>query len=476
MTPLIILLIGIAIVLFCIIVLRLHAVLSLILAAAITGLLTPEALVYDFALSQGMSGQEAEAMADLSLGKRVAAAFGNTAGKIGILIAMASIIGACLMHSGGAERIIRSLLNAFGRRNPSLAFLFSSFTLAIPIFFDTVFYLMIPLVKSVGVKIPRQFGLSLMAVTAGSAMAHSLIPPTPGPLFAAEELGVDLGAMIIGGLIVGTMTVLTGYMYAIWANRTKELLLRNTPDIDIEALKTLSEKSKSELPGLGFSLIPVILPLILIAGNTIINTSIEGELSNSINRGLLMFFATFGDSNVALMFSALIAMLLLWTKEKNYEKFSSTISKALTSGAIIILITASGGAFGKILQQTGIGIQIGELATQYQIAVLPLAFIVTVVMRIAQGSATVAMITAIGILSGLADASTLGFHPVYLALVIGCGSKVFPWMNDSGFWIITQMSGMEKQETFRYFTILLAVMGCTGLVVIMILARLFPFV
>jgi len=476
MSPLVILTIGIAIVLFCIIVLRLHAVLSLLLAATVTGMLTPTVFIYDFAINQGMEETAATTIANLPIGKRLANAFGNTAGKIGVLIAMASIIGSCLMHSGGAERIIRSLLRIFGKRNPSLAFLSGSFTLAIPIFFDTVFYLMIPLVKSVGIKIPKQYGVSLMAVTAGSAMAHSLIPPTPGPLFAAQELGVDLGAMIIWGILVGLLTIISGYAYAIWINRRYDLPVRNTPDIDIEALKALSEKPKSDLPGLGFAIIPVFLPLILIAGNTITHTFIQTENSNQIYQGLRVFFNTFGDSNIALIVSAFIAMLLLWSREKNFEHFSTIISKSLTSGAIIILITASGGVFGNMLQQTGIGIQIEEMATHYQLAVLPLAFLITAVMRIAQGSATVAMITAIGILSGLADAATLGFHPVYLALVIGCGSKVFPWMNDSGFWIISQMSGMEKHETFRFFSILLAVMGFAGLIVIMFLARVFPYV
>ncbi len=475
MTPLVILSIGISVVLFCIIVLRLHAVLSLLMAAAITGLLTPTDFIYEFAISKGATVQDAVSAANLPLGKRLAAAFGNTAGKIGILIAMASIIGACLMRSGGAERIVRSLLKVFGKKNPSIAFLTSSFTLAIPIFFDTVFYLMIPLVKSVGVKMPRQFGLSLMAVTAGSAMAHSLIPPTPGPLFAAEELGVDIGAMIIGGLTVGIFTILSGYLYSIWANQKWDLPMRDTPDINLQELRSLAEKEDVELPGLGRSLLPIVLPLVLIAGNTTINTFWRVS-EKEMYKGWLTVINTLGDSNIALIISALFAMGLLWSRERNYDRFSTIISKSLISGGIIILITASGGAFGNMLQQTGIGNQIGAAASNYQIAVLPLAFVITAVMRIAQGSATVAMITAIGILSGIADSATLGFHPVYLALVIGCGSKVFPWMNDSGFWIITQMSGMEKQETFRHFSILLAVMGFAGMILIVILAQLFPFV
>ena len=193
MDSIVIILIGTATVLFCIIRLKLHAAVSLLLAALITALLTSPELVLAFAEHQGMSAKKAEVLAHMSIGRRLAAAFGNTSGKIGILIALASIIGTALMRSGGADRIIRGLLALFGKKNTSLALLSGSFTLAIPVFFDTVFYLMIPLVKSVTIRDPRKFSLYLMAIMAGGVMAHSLIPPTPGPLFVAEELGIDSG-------------------------------------------------------------------------------------------------------------------------------------------------------------------------------------------------------------------------------------------------------------------------------------------
>ena len=476
MNPLVILLIGVAAVLVFILVLRLHAVLSLLLAALITGLLTSPELIYEYGLHAGMSAEAAQSLAGTTVGKRLAGAFGNTSGKIGILIAMASIIGTCLLRSGAAERIIRSLLAVFGKRNPSLAFLTGSFTLAIPIFFDTVFYLMMPLVKSVGIRNPRQFALSLMAVTASAAMAHSLIPPTPGPLFVAEEMGVDLGAMIIGGLAVGIITVGAGYLYALWASRKWDLPVRDTPDIKVEELKRFAAKDSSELPGLTLSLLPILLPLVLIAGNTFLTAAFADETTRSATQSnLLSFFQTIGDSNIALTISALVALWLLWSQEKNIDNFKKYITESLTAAGLIILITASGGAFGKMLQQTGIGIMISNAAAGYQTAILPLGFFIAALMRTAQGSATVAMITAIGILSGFGNGADLGFHPVYLALVIGCGSKVIPWMNDSGFWIVTQMSGMHEQETFRFFSILLTVMAFAGLIAIMILANVLPF-
>ena len=470
MDPLIIVLTGTAVVLFCIIFLRMHAAISLILAAFVTALLTSPGLILEFGLHSGMSPQEAEAFARVPLGKRVAAGFGNTSSKIGILIALASIIGTALMRSGAAERIIRALLGLFGKKNAPLAFLSGSFTLAIPVFFDTVFYLMIPLVKSVAVRNPARFSLYLMCTIAGGVMAHSLIPPTPGPLFVAEEMGIDLGAMILGGLVIGGITVVAGYFYALWANRRWILPLRDTPDIDVEELSRFSLKEKSELPPLAFSVLPIVLPIILITASTFSRMGKEG----SVNTGILEVIATFGDANVALLISALFALRLLWTAVRDIKAYREYLKEALSAAGMIILITSAGGAFGQMMQQTGVGIRIGEMTSGFQMAILPLAFLVTAAVRSAQGSATVAMITSIGMMGSLA-AAELAFHPVYLALAIGCGSKVFAWMNDSGFWIITKMTGMDEQEAVRHFSFLLLVMGLTGLVAVMALSWLFPF-
>ncbi len=412
------------------------------------------------------------------IGTRLANAFGNTVGKIGILILLASIIGSALMKSGGAERIIRSLFKITGPKNASLAFLSGSFTLGIPVFFDTVFYLMIPLVKSISIRNPKRFSLYLMAVMAGGTMSHSLVPPTPGPLFVAQELGVDMGVMMVAGIIVGSFTVFCGYLYALWANKKWELPMRDTPDISIEELKESSEVNQTQLPPLWLSLLPILLPIVLITGNTFLEMMIDvkGPQISTSQKNLLFVFKVIGDSNIALFISAFVALYLLWTKTKDYQKFEKYITESLTSAGMIILITAAGGTFGQMLQQTNIGGSISHYAGAYQAAILPLAFFVTLVVRTAQGSATVAMVTSIGVMSGLQGANGLGFHPVYLALVIGCGSKIFPWMNDSGFWIITKMSGMHEKETLRFFSYLLTVMGFSGLFIIMILSKFFPLV
>lgn len=478
--PLWLMLIGMIIVLGGILALRLHPFLALMLGAFIVGSLTATPALRQFAQDMKMTAEETDALIQQSVGERVATTFGRTCAKIGILIAMASIIGKCLLESGAAERIVRSALKRFGESRAPLAFLSSGFLLAIPVYFDTVFYLMIPLAKAMGMRNRRNYGLYIMAIVAGGTMAHSLVPPTPGPLFVAGELYVSIGLMILGGIIVGAFTVASGYVYALWANRRWPITLRESADISTTNLETLSKKDERELPSFWVSVLPITLPVVLIAGRTIMGSFVKafsaGE-SSWIWSGLFGLFNYLGNPNIALALSAAIALgTLAFQLRTERKKISMFVQNAMSSGGVIILITAAGGAFGGMLQQTGIGYRIQELASTHQLAVLPLAFVVTAVVRTAQGSATVAMITAIGIIGGLADGNQLGFHPLYLALVIGCGSKPIAWMNDSGFWLICKMTGMTESETLRLFSATLTVMAVVGLVVIMVAARLFPFV
>lgn len=478
MDPILIVIAGMIVVLVSILVFRLHAFLALLLASLFIGGLTSSQTLMEYAVTQGMSETAASHFASQTIGKRIAAAFGNTAGKIGILIALASIIGTCLLKSGAADRIVRSALSFLGERRAALAFLGSGFTLAIPVYFDTVFYLLFPLGRSLAIRYPQNYALYLMTIVAGTAMAHSLIPPTPGPLFVAEELGVDLGLMILMGLAVGICTALAGYVYASWANQKWGVPVRDTHEMKKAEIETLAQKPSTDLPALRQSLFPILLPIVLISGNTILQALwAEEETTRSNIQGyILQTMEILGDSNVALMISAFFALLLLWRREKEVATFQLHIQQSLFSAGMIILITAAGGALGGMLQQTGISLRIEQLAGGYQIALLPFAFLVAALVRTAQGSATVSMITTVGVLSGLASSTDLPFHPVYLAIAVGCGSKLVPWMNDSGFWIITQMSGMKEKETLKHFSVLLSVMGLVGLFVTMVLAQLFPLV
>lgn len=466
MNPILLVNTGLFTVLFAIIVLRLHAFIALALAALVVGLLTSATQLQSFALHSGMSDEAALKFSSKTIGNRLADGFGDTARKVGLLIAFASVIGMALHKSGAAEKIVRSILKKLGAGKMDIALITSSFTLGIPVFFDTVFYLLIPIVKSAAVRQPAKYSLYLMCAIAGGVMTHSLVPPTPGPLFVARELNVDIGMMIMMGILVGIITVTVGYFYARYANRKWTLPIRDTADVTVEELENKIHAKNENLPGLGISLLPILLPILLISMGTIVDL-LPGFPYKK-------YVTIFSDSNIALFLSMLISLRLLWIRTADKKQFDHLISDAISSAGMIILITCAGGAFGQILQQTDISETIGGMTGKSSLAILPLAFLLTMLIRTAQGSATVAMVTTIGIVSGLGQSGSFGFHPVYLALAIGCGSKIFPWMNDSAFWIITKMSGMTNRETIRFFSYLLTVMGMAGLITVMILAYLFP--
>ncbi len=447
MDPLLLLLLGIVIVFVGILVLKLHPFFTLTLAAMTVAAFTSGDLLVEHWIDQGLSAEEAQKVAANSFGLRVALAFGETCGKIGIVICMASIIGKCLLDSGAALKIVRSFLKTAGEKRAPAAMGASGFFLGIPVFFDTVFYLLVPLAKALGVSTKKNYGLYVLAIIAGGSIAHSQIPPTPGPLFVAEQLNIDIGVMMLGGIIVGGIAATVGMVYAYWINSKRPIPLRDSADHSKEALRQWKSIQDDKLPALWLSIAPIVLPLILLSGKTVV-TAVSDAVGVTLPVWLGNAIQLLGDKNVALTIAAAISLYtLIRVKKGGADVLKDAMQSALSSGGIILLITCAGGAFGGMLQQSGIGPMVAGFSDSVAIGLLPMAFILTSLIRTVQGSATVAMITSVGILAPMAAPETLGFHPIYLAMVIGFGSKPFPWMNDSGFWIISKMSGMTEGET-----------------------------
>jgi GntP family gluconate:H+ symporter len=480
MDPILILAIGIVLVVGGIIGFKMHPFLALLLGALVVAFLTPAVQLEQFGLSKGMDAAAALAYSKKSIGERIATEFGNTCAKIGILIAMAAIIGKCMLESGAAERIIRSLLRLTGIDKAPFAFLFGSFFLGIPVFFDTVIFLMVPLAKAMTLRIGRNYLLLILCIMSGAAMANSLVPPAPGPLFLIGELHIPIGLMIMCGLVVGFFTISAGYLFSVWANKRWPTPLRDSLDARLEDLKLISAKEDNTLPGLFISLLPILVPLVLIIADTTI-TSIRTAGSPVTSwHWLNQFFAAIkflGDKNIAIAIGGALALwVMMKNKKKKDESLTPFVQAALMSGGGIILITAAGGAFGGMLQQSGISAKIAGMTSGYQMTLIPLAFLITAIVRTAQGSATVALITASGILSGMASQVDLPFNPVYIGLAIGCGAKLVPWMNDAGFWIFCKLTDLTEKEALKTVSPLLTVMGLTGLIVILIGAKLFPLI
>jgi len=478
--PILILFVGVVIVVGGIIGFKLHPFLALLLAAFAVALLTPIASVEQFYLSKGMSAAEALKQSHKSIGERIGVEFGNTCAKIGILIAMAAIIGKAMLDSGAAEKIIRSLLKITGEKNAPVGFILSSFFLTIPVFIDTVIFLMMPLAKAMGMRLGKNYLLLALSVIAGSVMANSYVPPSPGPLFLVGALNVPIGLMMVCGAILGLCTITVGYVVAVFLNKKFPIPLRDSPDAPLEDIARIAHKEDKDLPALGWALLPAVFPMFTICIRSGVEAFAKAEgafTSIPFINILIDVVLFFGDKNIAILMGAIFALLVLANQKKTTkEKLTAFVQTALMSGGGIILITAAGGAFGGMLQQTGISARIADLTKDFQMALIPLAFLITAIVRTAQGSATVALITASGILAGMASNANLGFHPVYLCLAIGSGAKLIPWMNDAGFWIMLKTSNLTEKEALKTIAPMQSIMGLAGVILTMIAAWLFPMV
>jgi GntP family gluconate:H+ symporter len=346
----------------------------------------------------------------------------------------------------------------------------------VPVFFDTVFYLLVPLARSLHRRTRRDYVKYLLAISAGGAVTHTLVPPTPGPLLMADTLGVDLGVMILIGTLVAIPSAAVGLLFAGWRNRRMPIEMRPLPGDD--QADAPAGQAAAPLPGLLPSALPIILPVLMISSNTIMSRLAQAEGAGPGLVDAARWTAILGNANLALLVAAAIAMLVYVRQRRpGRDRAAHEVEAALMNGGVIILITAAGGAFGAMLKEAQLGPWIQGLFTTSSVVgfgLLALGFAVSALLKVAQGSSTVAMITASSMLAAMVSPAALGFHPVYLATAIGSGSLVGSWMNDSGFWIYAKMGGLTEMEALQSWTPLLVVLGVTGLVTSMIMAVLLP--
>lgn len=447
--PLVILTVAIAVVFVLILRLRINAFVALITAAMTVGILSPKVALGDVMPA-------------------VAGEFGGVCASIAIVIALAALIGQCLMESGAADKIVRVFVRALGEKHASLSLLSSGYVLSVPVFFDTVFYLLVPLARAMRVRMGKHYLLFLMAISAGGAVTHSMVPPTPGPLAMAATLNIDLGAMILVGAAIAVPMSVVGWLFGILRDRQLEIPLRETQGLSLEELEGLAQRDEARLPSFFMAMLPIVLPVVLIASNTL-----AGALGAGGALAEITAFA--GNPNFALLASAAISLVLL-ARQKGYTlaQLAKPVEAALASGGLIILITAAGGSFGKMLVQADVGKTIGAMSQEFGVPVLLLSFLLGTLLKVAQGSGTVAMITVSAIMAPLVLDTPPGFHTVYVACAIGSGSLVGSWMNDSGFWVYKQMSGLTETEALQSWTPLLAVMGLVGYLVTQAAAIVLP--
>jgi gluconate:H+ symporter, GntP family len=467
--PLGCLLIGVGSILILILYFRFHAFLALITSALLVAFLSNQIPAMD-AIS------------------KVTTQFGDLMAGIGILLAMAAIIGKCMMDSGAADRIVRAFSRLFGEERQHLSLLTSGYVLSIPVFFDTVFYLLAPLARAIYARTKRNYTLLICATATGGVITHALVPPTPGPLLVAEGLGVSIGLTILVGLIAGVVpAIVGGVFYAGYINKRLPLTPKDVLGVSQNDLEKTAQQPDSELPSLFCSFLPILLPVLLITSSTIMDTVLKTEVVQDglkqyefISIPTLTAWSSFiGNKNLVFFLGALISIWIVLSQKKyDFNATFKGLESAISSGAMIAFITCAGGSFGKMLEHAGVGTVIADWSSTLGLSLLTMAFLTAALIRIAQGSATVAMVTTVGIISSALGNTDPNFHIVFLIPMIGFGATTTSWMNDSGFWIVGQMTGISEKDTLKTWTVLLTVIAVSGyfwvLLLSMIATKIFP--
>jgi gluconate:H+ symporter, GntP family len=460
---------SVALLLFLIIGLKLHAFVSLVLVSVITAVVAgipigdvPDALMYGFA---------------------------DTIGAVALLVGFGVMIGRLLEVSGGAQVLADTLINRFGEQRAPLALGIASLIFGLPIFFDAGLVVFLPIILTVA----RRFGGSLLlyALPAAGAFAamHALVPPHPGPVAAATQIGADVGLTLIIGIPVAVLAWYVGvYLFSKFIGKRVHVDVptalfgevndgrdrREGLDAD-DAVDATSggggtaTATVTRAPAFGTVLGLLLLPLILISFDTVLGTLVEaGVLADDATwvNGLRLL----GNTTVALLITTLAAILLLRPRGEPLKEVSGLIDKALGPVCAIILITGAGGMFGGVLELSGIGAALSGSLQDLGMSLIFQAFVIATLLRVAQGSATVALTTTAGLIAGPVQAAGLGgFDLVMLVIAIAAGATVLSHVNDSGFWLVSRFFGMDEKTTLKTWTVMETTLGLSAFVIAAVL-------
>jgi GntP family gluconate:H+ symporter len=368
--------------------------------------------------------------------------FGGTLGKIGLIIVLGIIIGSFLEHSGGARAIATRVLSWIGGGRVPLAMGVLGYVVSIPVFADSGFMLLDPLGKSLSRKARISLAGPAIALGLGLMASHTLVPPTPGPIAAAGILGADLGLVLLFGVPVSLLALAVSVWFASrYAARTP---LDPGPEVAFEGGEAPEGTAG---PGFFKASLPIVVPIALI-----VLKSAFGPAPSGPTHGLQTLVGFLGEPVIALLIGVFLSLLLPARLERQMWSASGWVGKAIADSASILLITGAGGIFGTVLQRSGLADSLGEVLVEYQIGIF-LPFVLAAALKTAQGSSTVALITAASILLPLMPSLGLeGEIQKALAVVaLGAGSSVISHANDSFFWVVTQMSGMDVRTGYRLF-------------------------
>lgn len=485
------LVVAVFILLFMILKFRMQAFLALILAS----------LFVAIGSSKELTGG-AGTLELATIGDKIQAGMAGSLGFIATIIGLGAIFGSLLEHSGGAKSLAKSLLRIFGEKRASWAMVVTGFVISIPVFLDVALVIIAPIVYALSRKTGKSvlaFGLPLLA---GLMVTHAFVPPTPGPVWVAYEMGVGLGWVILFGCIVGFPTAIIGgiLLPKFMADR-----LYIAPPAAFDETAEAAEEDDSKLPSLASILTLIGLPIALILAGTIVKENVAKDIqrtaiveslsvedqenpkarkkayeaavstkiseSSIVSKGLLFL----GHPIIALLLATLGALIYLGYG-RGYDKavLMDVMTKSLGPAGIIILITGAGGVFKGIMGDSGVSEALSVACKNWGIHVLVLAYLFAVFVRVAQGSATVAMVTAGGLMSGMA--SDLSQPQLALVVVaIAAGASAVSHVNDSGFWMVSRYMLMTEKQTFQTWTVISTVVSVVGFGLAMALWYALPY-
>jgi Gnt-I system low-affinity gluconate transporter len=440
-TLLIAVLAGIAILLALILYFRIQAFISLLIASIAVGIIA--------------------GMPPLSIIDTMQKGMGDTLGFVAVIVGLGSMFGAILENSGGAEALANHLLGKFGQKRASWAMMLTGFFVAIPVFFDVGFIILVPLVYSLQRKTGKSLLLYGLPLLAGLAITHAFIPPTPGPVAVADILDADLGWVILFGFFASIpAAILGGPTFARFISKRIHIKAPHFSD---------DQTTISSFPHPGVVISIIGIPILLIVTNTLLNSPLFS--SAQIPPVIIKWIGLVGHPFTALILANLIAWYFLGLKRKSDKnQLLKIMTHSMGPAGIIILLTGAGGVFKQMLVDTGTGEMLAAYFADSGIGLLLFAFVAAALVRILQGSATVAMITAAGLTAPLLSAGIGEADKALLVIAIASGATIMSHVNDSGFWLVGKYLRLSEKQTFQSWTILTTVLALAGFVTVWVIS------
>jgi Gnt-I system low-affinity gluconate transporter len=402
-----------------------------------------------------------------SIIKSITDGMGSTLGFVAIVVGIGDIFGQMLESSGGAEALAHYLVRKFGKENAPYALAITGFLVAIPIFLDVGFIILVPVLYALAKGSGKSLLYFAIPLLAGLATTHAFVPPTPGPVATAEIIGADLGWVILFGIVIGIpVAFLAGPLFGKYIGRKIYIEIPHT-------FETQDDHTGKNLPSFWQVAGIIAVPMLLILANTI---SGEWAKANDMKENIgIQLIAFLGHPFIALLIATFLAIYFMGLRRGfTKDTILQLSTKALAPAGLIILVTGAGGVFKQLLVDSGIGVQLAESMSHSAMPPIVLAYLLALLIRITQGSATVAMITSAGIMAPLLMSFSLSQpHLALIVIAIASGATTASHVNDSGFWLVGKYLGMNEKQTLQSWTIMETIISVTGFVLALLLSLFF---